>query len=335
VDNDGNALLTGALYFNSVASEMRVYDGSAWKAAGSAINGTTRRQSFTATAAQTTFTVTGGYDAGFADVYLNGVKLVNGTDVNVSSGTDVVLTVGAAAGDSVDVVAYGAFSLANAVAKTGDTMNGSLIMGAVGNNILFPRGIDNTTSLVIRSQSGGNELQLVNDSGSTGNMVAIGNGVVRIQTENTERARIDSSGHLVQAAGCRIFSPGTYNNTTGAAANMGVDAAAGVFYRSTSSLKYKRDVSDYNKGLEAVMQLRPVYYKGTSDRDGETQYAGLIAEEVHEEGLTEFVQYAEDGTPDALAYGNMVALAFKAIQEQQAIIEQLKARVEALEGAAE
>jgi hypothetical protein len=113
VDNDGNALLTGALYFNSVASEMRVYDGSAWKAAGSAINGTTRRQSFTATAAQTTFTVTGGYDAGFADVYLNGVKLVNGTDVNVSSGTDVVLTVGAAAGDSVDVIAYGAFVLAN------------------------------------------------------------------------------------------------------------------------------------------------------------------------------------------------------------------------------
>lgn len=30
LDNDGNALITGALYFNSVAGEMRVYDGSAW-----------------------------------------------------------------------------------------------------------------------------------------------------------------------------------------------------------------------------------------------------------------------------------------------------------------
>ncbi|MFA6244881.1 MAG: hypothetical protein WC655_28310 [Candidatus Hydrogenedentales bacterium] len=30
VDNDGNALLLGALYFNSVAGEMRVYDGAAW-----------------------------------------------------------------------------------------------------------------------------------------------------------------------------------------------------------------------------------------------------------------------------------------------------------------
>jgi len=30
LDNDGNALLTGALYWNSSANEMRVYSGSAW-----------------------------------------------------------------------------------------------------------------------------------------------------------------------------------------------------------------------------------------------------------------------------------------------------------------
>jgi hypothetical protein len=33
LDNDGNALLTGALYFNTVSNEMRVYTGSAWVAA--------------------------------------------------------------------------------------------------------------------------------------------------------------------------------------------------------------------------------------------------------------------------------------------------------------
>lgn len=33
VDNDGNALLTGALYWNTTSSEMRVYSGSAWTAA--------------------------------------------------------------------------------------------------------------------------------------------------------------------------------------------------------------------------------------------------------------------------------------------------------------
>jgi hypothetical protein len=30
VDNDGNPLLTGALYFNTVSNEMRVYTGAAW-----------------------------------------------------------------------------------------------------------------------------------------------------------------------------------------------------------------------------------------------------------------------------------------------------------------
>jgi len=33
LDNDGNALLTGALYFNTTSNEMRVYTGSAWVAA--------------------------------------------------------------------------------------------------------------------------------------------------------------------------------------------------------------------------------------------------------------------------------------------------------------
>jgi hypothetical protein len=106
-------LQAGDLYFDTVLNEMRVYDGSIWKSAGSTVNGTAARQTFTATAGQTTFAVTGGYDAGFADVYLNGVKLVNGTDVTVTSGTDVVLTTGAAAGDNVDVVAYGSFLIAN------------------------------------------------------------------------------------------------------------------------------------------------------------------------------------------------------------------------------
>jgi hypothetical protein len=32
LDNDGNALLTGALYFNTTSSEMRVWSGSAWLA---------------------------------------------------------------------------------------------------------------------------------------------------------------------------------------------------------------------------------------------------------------------------------------------------------------
>jgi hypothetical protein len=129
----------------------------------------------------------------------------------------------------------------------------------------------------------------------------------------------------------------TYSNTTASAANMFVDST-GYVYRSTSSIKYKTDVQNATHGLVDLLKLRSVTYKQKTENAENNVpsavFGGLIAEEVHEAGLTEFVQYAEDGSPDALAYGNMVSLCIKAIQEQQAIITQLQADVAALKGTA-
>ena len=74
---------------------------------------TQTRQTFVATAAQTSF-ATGGYTAGFLDVYLNGVHLLDGTDYTATNGSDIVLTVGAALDDTLEVVAYTAFEVVNA-----------------------------------------------------------------------------------------------------------------------------------------------------------------------------------------------------------------------------
>jgi hypothetical protein len=120
--------------------------------------------------------------------------------------------------------------------------------------------------------------------------------------------------------------PDVYTNTSGTAANV-VILSSGTICRSTSSLKYKRDVQNATHGLAKVLQLRPVTYKGKSEKDGDTVFGGLIAEEVHDAGLTEFVQYAEDGSPDALNYGNMVSLAFKAIQELKTIVDAQAAEI--------
>ena len=73
---------------------------------------TQTRETFTATASQTSF-ATGGYQAGYIDVFLNGVKLVDGTDFTATNGSDVVLTTGAASGDTLEVVAYTAFEVLN------------------------------------------------------------------------------------------------------------------------------------------------------------------------------------------------------------------------------
>lgn len=68
---------------------------------------TQTRDVFTATSGQTSF-ATSGYTPNFLDVYLNGVHL-DPSDYTASNGSDVVLAVGAAAGDSVIVVAFTTF----------------------------------------------------------------------------------------------------------------------------------------------------------------------------------------------------------------------------------
>jgi len=73
---------------------------------------TQTRDVITSTAGQTSF-ATGGYTPIFLDVYLNGVHLQNGADYTASNGSDVVLTVGAALGDVLEVVAYTTFEVAN------------------------------------------------------------------------------------------------------------------------------------------------------------------------------------------------------------------------------
>ena len=106
----------GQQYFNTTSDTMFVYTGSSWTEAGSAVNGTSNRVVVTATAAQTNFSIS--YDVGYVDVYLNGSKLQAGTDFTATNGATVVLTTGAAAGDIVDMVAYGAFNVANVYTQT-------------------------------------------------------------------------------------------------------------------------------------------------------------------------------------------------------------------------
>jgi len=118
LDNDGNALLIGALYFNTTTNAMQVYGSSGWTAAGSSVNGTSRRFRYIATAGQTTFTGadsnsnTLAYDAGYVDVYLNGSRL-DQTDYTASSGTSIELGVAAALNDELNIVAFGTFNVAN------------------------------------------------------------------------------------------------------------------------------------------------------------------------------------------------------------------------------
>ena len=109
----------GDLWFDSANNVMKVYGSGGFVTAASAVNGTANRFKYTATASQTTFTGADdntnvlAYDAGFIDLFLNGIRLVNGTDFTATNGTSIVLTVGASLNDILEIVAYGTFELAN------------------------------------------------------------------------------------------------------------------------------------------------------------------------------------------------------------------------------
>lgn len=79
---------------------------------------TAERNIFTATASQTTFTITQGYQPGDIDVYLNGVRLVDTEDYIANNGSTVVLNIGATVGDSIVVVCFRPFQVADFYTKS-------------------------------------------------------------------------------------------------------------------------------------------------------------------------------------------------------------------------
>jgi len=120
-----------------------------------------------------------------------------------------------------------------------------------------------------------------------------------------------------------IFALGIYNNTSSSGTQVNVDSSGNLF-RFTSSLRYKRDIVSYTNGLTELLKIEPKFYKSKNTKEGEKVFAGLIAEQIDEIGLTEFVEYNDEGQPDAVHYSAMTALLGKAIQELKAENDTLK-----------
>ena len=239
--------------------------------------------------------------------------------------------------------------------QTNLATNYSLLLNPNGGNVGIGTSSPNTkmtvstgvnsstrTFLVDNAHSGGSMYNAFGIYvGATDRLVTLsadyGDSIMAFQTNGTERMRIDSSGNLLVGrtnnpsgvSNC-IYGLGNYGVTTSSGANVFINSE-GLFFRSTSSQRYKNTINDATHGLTELLTLRPVTYKGNND--GDTVFGGLIAEEVHDAGLTEFVQYNDDGEPDELAYGNMVSLCIKAIQELKTELDEAKARITALETA--
>ena len=123
VDNDGNALIVGALYYNTTDGVMKVYTAAGWIAASSASVATLATYEFVATASQTVFT---GADAGGQTLSytspaimltMNGVRLRPDDDYTATDGVNITLALAANAGDELVVDAFGNFLIADTYSK--------------------------------------------------------------------------------------------------------------------------------------------------------------------------------------------------------------------------
>ena len=117
VNNDGDALVVGNLYFLT-GTGMQVYDGANWIAASSSGNVSMYVYEYIATANQTTFSgadsnsQTLSYAAGNIIVSYGGYDLPK-SDYTATNGTSVVLDDGAVVGEIVRIVAFQSFVVAN------------------------------------------------------------------------------------------------------------------------------------------------------------------------------------------------------------------------------
>jgi hypothetical protein len=135
LDNDGNALITGALYWNSVSNEMFAWTGSAWGSISS--TAAIFRFRYTAAGGETSESgpddngVTLSYLPGKEQVYLNGVLLVRAQDYTASNGTSIsALSPALVSGDVLEIITFTAFDLSTAIPNTVLDAKGDLIVAS-------------------------------------------------------------------------------------------------------------------------------------------------------------------------------------------------------------
>jgi hypothetical protein len=122
LDNDGDALIEGAIYWNSSTNAMYAWTGSEWGSISSTAD--IYRFRFTASGGETSISgtddngLTLAYIPGKEQVYLNGVLLARTSDYTATDGSSLTSLAALTASDIVEVITFTAFELADSIARS-------------------------------------------------------------------------------------------------------------------------------------------------------------------------------------------------------------------------
>lgn len=111
-------------------------------------------------------------------------------------------------------------------------------------------------------------------------------------------------------------------------------AGTQVAWSVTSDSRWKENIQPSNLGLNFINDLKPVFYTRKNDESKKVEY-GIIAQEL-EASLNKFgantngIITKDDQGMYSVRYNDLLAPMIKAIQEQQAMIEELKAEIQTL-----
>lgn len=161
----------------------------------------------------------------------------------------------------------------------------------------------------------------------TGAVVATGGGTFPGGI-NAGSGGIETTG-VITASGVITFAD-VYNRTNSGRAVF--VASNGVMGIGASSERFKENIVDADIDVDAVANIRVRNFTFKPDfSDDDSVQVGVIAEELIELGLEQFVFFDDEGVPDGVAYDKLALALIPLVQKQQAQIDSVIARLDRLE----
>jgi len=197
---------------------------------------TVARQSFLPTGVTTDFAFAAGYTPGYFDLYINGVKMIEGSDYTSSDGsTFSVLNGGAQNGDVLEGVAYKAFNAASVTnANANFTVGGDLIVSGIATLGSVAAGTSVSFATTAYALEGTPDITVRNVTG----VAATFTGVVTYE----DVTNVDSVGIVTARSGLNVIGGGltvtgvsTFFDTVRVGSAITLGASSGIVTATTFS----------------------------------------------------------------------------------------------------